>query len=70
LSKRNYSENQTPGSTGGRKGKRTECFVQFILPGSRDDNLEEVDRVANWILDNTDALIVSTKPEEVDDGGN
>jgi hypothetical protein len=49
---------------------RTEVFVQFILPGSRDDNLEEVDRVANWILDNTDALIVSTKPEEVDDGGN
>jgi hypothetical protein len=49
---------------------RTEVFVQFILPGSRDDNLEEADRIANQILDTSDALAVSLKLEQVDDGGN
>jgi hypothetical protein len=49
---------------------RTEVFVQFILPGSRDDNLEEADRIANMILDSSDALAVSLKLEQVDDGGN
>jgi hypothetical protein len=49
---------------------RTEVFVQFILPGSRDDNLEEADRIASMILDSSDALAVSLKLEQVDDGGN
>jgi hypothetical protein len=38
---------------------RTEVFVQFILPGSRDDNLEEADRIANQILDTSDAGCVA-----------
>jgi hypothetical protein len=49
---------------------RTEVFVQFILPGSRDDNLEEADRIASLILDSSNALAVSLKLEQVDDGGN
>jgi hypothetical protein len=49
---------------------RTEVFVQFILPGSRDDNLEEANQISNWILDNTNAIVCSLKLEQVDDGGN
>jgi hypothetical protein len=49
---------------------RTEVFVQFILPGSRDDNLEEADRIANMILDSSDALAVSLKLEQVDGEAN
>ncbi len=49
---------------------RTEVFVQFILPGSRDDNLEEADRIASMILDTSNALAVSLKLEEVDGEAN
>jgi hypothetical protein len=49
---------------------RTEVFVQFILPGSRDDNLEEADRIASMILDSSDALAVSLKLEQVDGESN
>lgn len=48
--------------------KRTEVFIQFMLDGDRDDNLETADKVAQWIMDYC-ADAVSVKLEQVD-GGN
>jgi hypothetical protein len=49
---------------------RTEVFLQLILPGDRDSNLEEADRIASMLLDNTESLAVSVKLEQVDNDGN
>lgn len=49
---------------------RTEVFIQFIMPGDRDDYLELPAKVAQILWDHYGADPVSVKLESVDDDEN